>query len=170
MRAPAEARALSGALAESGISAGVLQGTGNAAEEKVLDQLDSRGGVVIALHPAGREIVRSASGSAPPKIVVAELHDSRRHLARICRALATDSYEMLLSLEDEAVVAQLGPAATGWARLGLTAGGELPDRRSRWLVALAQRKAERSGTAVRQEIILRDRQLDDLLAFSGKRE
>jgi hypothetical protein len=125
---------------------------------------------MLALHPMSRRAERSASAKAPLKLVVAELHDSRRHVGRIRHALAAESCEIMVSLEDEAMATRIGLAAAWWARRGSGESGELSPRRASWILGHAQREIERAGAAMRQEIVLRDRQLDDLLAFSGKRE
>jgi preprotein translocase subunit SecA len=170
VRTPVEARALSGALAESGVSALVLQGSGSAAEGQALERLGSPGGVALAIYPAGREMALFAQPQPTLNIVVAELHDARRHIETICRAFEVGTCEMLLSLEDDAVRTRLWAAAAWWARRGTGVAGELTGRHSRWLAAWVQRGAERASAAGREDIRLRDHQLDDLLAFTGNRE
>lgn len=170
VRTPVEGRALAGALAESGISALVLQGSGSEADRKALDQLGAPGSVGLALYPAGREIALFARAQPTLKIVTAELHDARRHIETICHAFGVSSCEMLLSLEEDAVRTHLWAAVAWWARRGAGASGELPERHARWLAAWVERGAERAAAATRQDIRLRDQQLDDLLAFTGNRE
>jgi len=167
---PAEGKALHGTLKDAGLEPGVLQGASGAAEQQALAVLERPGSVMLALHPTSRRAERSASTKTPLKLVVAELHDSRRHVGRICHALAADSCEIMVSLEDEAMATRIGPAAAWWAHRGSGEGGELSPERASWILRHAQREIERAGAAMRQEIVLRDRQLDDLLAFSGKRE
>lgn len=168
-RTPSEVQALSQVLDKAGIAPGILRGAGGEAEQQALGRLNEPGGVALALHPAERNVAR-ATGGVPLSVIVAELHDARRQVERIRRAFAADSCEMLLSLEDKAVAAQLGALAAAWARLGGDGDAELPAGRSRWLAGLAQRGIERSYAQVRQEVISRDRQLDVLLAFSGRGE
>jgi preprotein translocase subunit SecA len=168
-RTPSEAQALSQVLDKASIVPGILRGTGGEAEQQALGRLNEPGGVALALHPAERNIARAAGGT-PVSVIVAELHDARRQVERIHRAFAADSCEMLLSLEDKAVAAQLGALAAAWARLGDAGAEELPAGQSQWLAGIAQRGIERSYAHVRQEVMSRDRQLDDQLAFSGKRE
>jgi len=167
VRTPVEARALSGTLTESGISAFVLQA--GAMDPQALDRLSKPGSVGLAIYPAGREI-SPAQAQPGLNVLVAELHDARRHIETICRTFGADSCEMLLSLEDEAVRARLWAAAAWWAGRASGASGELPQRHARWLAVWAQRGTERASAAMRQDIRLRDQQLDDLLAFTGNRE
>jgi preprotein translocase subunit SecA len=168
-RTPSEGQVLSQMLDKAGIAPGILRGAGGEAEQQALGRLNGPGGVALALHPAERNIARAAGGT-PVSVIVAELHDARRQVERIHRAFAADSCELLLSLEDKAVAAQLGAAPAAWARLGSDGGEELPAGRSRWFAGLVQRGIERSYAQVRQEVMMRDRQLDDQLAFSGTRE
>lgn len=148
--------------------ADVLQGAGSTREQEALERLARPGGVSIALYPAGREVGERAGIAAPITVLVAELHDARRHVDRICRAFGTGSCEVLLSLDDDRMRALLGGPVSRWAFR--SRDGELSLGRSRWLVRHAQRSAERAGAMMRQEMMWRDRQLDDLLAFSGKFE
>jgi preprotein translocase subunit SecA len=106
----------------------------------------------------------------PASLVIGELPDAGRHLARVYRASGADSCEWLLSLEDEALGARPGRVLAGAARLAAGESGELPGGIARWAGALAQRAAERACRAVRAEMKARDRTLDDLLAFSGRGE
>jgi preprotein translocase subunit SecA len=170
VRTMAEARALSGALTESGIKFMVLQASGNEADRQALAGLDTPGSVALALYPVSRDLGLSAPRRIALNIVVAELHEAWRHVERMCRGMAVDTCEMLLSLEDSAVQAHMGRAAMWWAIHGPDATGELAERRSRWLAAWVQRRAERAGATTREELRMRDLQLEDLLAFSGNRE
>ena len=101
---------------------------------------------------------------------VAELYDAQRQVARLARTLAAETCEMLMALEDEAVARQVAPALLVAAQLGGAAGGEFSPGRSRWLARLAQQGIESASATMRQEVMSRDQYLDDLLAFSGKRE
>jgi hypothetical protein len=168
VRTPVEARALSGTLAESGISTLVLQASA-AMDPQALDRLGKPGSVGLMIYPAGREI-SLAQAQPGLNVLVAELHDARRHIETICRTFGANSCEMLLSLEDEAVRTRLWAAAAWWAGRASGPSGELPQRHARWLAIWAQRGMERASAAMRQDIRLRDQQLDDLLAFTGNRE
>ncbi|HZF26151.1 MAG TPA: hypothetical protein VEZ88_07800, partial [Steroidobacteraceae bacterium] len=169
VRTHAEGQALMQELAAAGIGPGILQGASNEADLKVLEHLDEPGAVLLVLHPAERNVAR-ATGRAPLDVVVAELHHAQRQIERICRAFAADTCEIMLALEDEGVATQLGSLVTTLARRGVGEAGECPAGHSRWLAVYAQRGIERACVLMRQDVIARDRQLDDLLAFSGRRE
>ena len=124
------------------------------AEAQALATLLGPDKVELSVYPAHRDAARKADPARPLHLIVAELHDARRHVDQIARAFGAVSCEMLIALEDKAVAAGVGPFAGGFAGPG-------------WIAFLAQRGIERARGAERREIVLRERQLDDLLAFSG---
>lgn len=123
----------------------------------------------IALLPA-LDAASAAAGHKPAILLVGELPDTGRHLARVFRASGAASCERLLSLEDEALGAPPGRLLAGAARLAAGESGELPGGIARWAAVLAQHAAERACRALRSEMKARERTLDDLLAFSGRGE
>lgn len=158
-RDPREAEALARTL-----GAAVIRGTGDGAEQEALAALARPGGIAISLHPAQRGAIGAAG--APLHLIVADLHESARHVAQIGEAYGARSCTQFLALEDESVAAQLGAAQ----RLGeaADAAGELPGEAARELAAGAQRGAERAAARERLEAAQREQSLDDLLAFSGR--
>lgn len=170
LRSPAEAQALLDAFAAAGIKAGLVRGTGDAAEKQAVADLDTPGAAIVTLYPAERTVIRAAVNAVPPHLIVAELHDAGRHITHIARAYGAASCEILVSLEDEALKVHLGPRAMAAAARAAEPGGEaLPDRARRW-VSRALRNAERAVTLIRRDAESVERHLDDLLAFSGQRE
>ena len=138
--------------------------------ERLRAQLKQAGAEApIALLPA-LDAASFSAGRAPASLVIGELPDTGRHLARVYRASGAASCEWLLSLEDEALGARPGRVLAGAARLVAGESGELPAGIARWVGALAQRAAERACRALRSEMNARERTLDDLLAFSGRGE
>jgi hypothetical protein len=124
------------------------------------------GGLATTLYPAQRT-ARSPAGP-PPHLVVAELHDSRRHLAQVRDAYGAASCELLLALEDKEVQKALGTVAAGFFGKFLQSADELSPMLSSRLASAAQRGAERQQSRVRRELAARERQFDELLAFSGQ--
>jgi len=122
-------------------------------------------GLAVSLYPAQRNV--KAPPPAPPHVVVAELHDSRRHVEQIRGAYGAASCVQLLALEDEAVEKVLGFFTK--ALLGKNQG-ELSPKLARFVASSAQKGMERAQAQIRREIVARERQFDDLLAFSGRRE
>jgi hypothetical protein len=124
-------------------------------------------GIAVTLHPAQRSAQPPAG--PPPHLVFAELHDSRRHLAQVRDAYGAPSCEMLLAIEDKEVDKALGSLAKIALRLDKFEN-ELPPGVARRVAAAAQSGAERAQSRLRREIVARERQFDDLLAFSGRRD
>ena len=143
LRTPAEAQRVHGELTRAGVEA------------------------PITLFPV-LDAAALAGAPKPLTLLIAELPDAHRHVARVYRASGASACEMLLSLEDEAVGPRL--PLSGAARLAARDSGELPAGVARWVVAAAQRATERACRSLRSEIAARERSLDDLLAFSGQRE
>jgi hypothetical protein len=166
VRTPAEAQAIEAALAASGISVATARGRGDELERRALAALDQPGGVALVLYPALPP--PRAPGAPPLQLVVAELHDSRRHVGALAAAAGAWSVELVLALEDEAVQAALGAPLA--ALCGNWAGerGVLPARVAALAARAAQRGMERAQAALRQELAAREQYLQDLLAFSGE--
>lgn len=120
-------------------------------------------GLPLTVHPAQRGAA-PAQGRAP-RLLVAELHDSARHLPQIARAYGAAETEVLLALEDTAVKAALGPGLC--AALAKAGGEALPPALARWAARRAQLGAEAAQSRIRRDLVARERQFDELLAFSG---
>lgn len=148
------------AIAAAAGGAPLLVAARTKAEAEALPQ-----GLAVSLYPAQREV--AAPLPAAPHVVVAELHDSRRHVAQIREAYGAASCVQLLALEDEAVQKVLGFVARALSR---KAEGELPPQLAGWVAASAQKGMERAQAQIRRELVTRERQLDDLVAFAGRRE
>jgi len=170
MRTPAEAQALATVLENAGLQVPVIRGAGDDAEKQTIARLDSAGGVALVLCPAERRTGRAERGRVPLRLLVPELHDSARHIARLVRAFAVDSCEIMLSLEDESVARAVAQPVLVAARLKSNASGGLSPAWSEWILRFAQRGVEHAFAIARQETAAREQHLDDLLAFSGKRE
>lgn len=170
VRTPAEAQALVAALEGGGLRPDLVAGSGVVSDQQAIASLDAAGGVVLVLYPADRRVERAGPGRARVRLFVAELHDAHRHIARLAQTFAAEACEMLIALEEEVVARQIPPALIVAAEWSGAAGGELSPRWSHWLARFAQRGIERAGATMRQEVMSRDQYLDDLLAFSGKRE
>jgi preprotein translocase subunit SecA len=168
LRSDAEAGAVADALRQAGVQFASLRPAAQGSGREALAALDRPGSVMLSQHPAQRAAARTAGG-APLHLAVAELHDARRQVAQIAQAYAADSCEQFLAVEDAALASLIGGAARG-ARAAAGAGGELPAAPAGRIAALAQRAAERSAARTRREMMLRERQLEDSLAFSGHPE
>ena len=170
VRSPGEARALVDALSRDGITAGLVRGVMDDAEQGVIADLDHAGTVAVALFPAASNVTREQRGGVPLHLIVAELHDARRHVTQLSRAFRADSCEIVLSLDEEGVASSLGGAAAAIIRVTDAACDELPAWQSRWIAAFAQRRSENARALMRRDIMMREEYLSTLLAFSGRAE
>ena len=115
---------------------------------------------------------RGAPGAAgaPLQLMVAELHDAARHVAALRAACGAHSCCQFLALDDAAVAPQLGIFAAALARSCAAADGELPAPLARWIARRAQAGAERARARARLDALRRERQVAEVLAFSGAAE
>ncbi len=170
LRSPAEAQALLDTLQQSAGKVGVAGGTGNAAEQQAVADLDKPGAVLVSLYPAERNVVRAHAGATSVSLLVGELHDGERHVAHIARAYGATACEVLLSLEDEDLKKFLGPRAVAAAGRAMGPSGEAPPEVALRYARRALRNAARAAAAARRDALAAEQSLDDLLAFSGQRE
>lgn len=168
VRTPVYAARVMALLKDAGAPARLIQGTGDPGEQALLAAVHVPGSVTVTLYPAERNI--SLAGSSRVHLVIAELHDAHRHIGRLQRAYDAQSCELLLSLDEEALRAQIN--AFDFALLSLTTGadGELSVAGARYGYRLAQRRLERAHSHLRAEVLSFDQYLGDMLAFSGIRE
>jgi preprotein translocase subunit SecA len=141
VRTPAEAQAIAAELGGAGIE-----------------------GAVIWTWPAQPALPEGR----PACLLVAELHDARRHVGLLQRASRAGRAQQLLSLEDERTAASLEPWLVGAAKAMAGARAELPPRLAGLVARRAQRGAESLQAAMRMELASREQSLNDLLAFSGE--
>jgi preprotein translocase subunit SecA len=141
LRTPPEAQAVAAALAEAGVT-----------------------GAVTWVYPAQPP----RPEGRPARVIVGELHDARRHIALVMRAARAASARQFLALDDERTASILGPWVLGIAQAGAGRKEELPSPLAALVARLAQRGAERLQAAMRQELLTREQQQKDLLAFSGE--
>jgi len=125
-------------------------------------------GLATTLHPAQRSAQPPAGAAV--HLVFGELHDSRRHLAQIRDAYGAASCTQLLALEDKEVQKALGPLRLRLFHRLLGDGDEFAPAQALRVARAAQAGAEQAQSRTRREIVLRERQIDDLLAFSGRRD
>jgi preprotein translocase subunit SecA len=169
LRSQVEAQAVMEALSAAGFSPGLVSGQGAEADRVVLAGIGRPGSVVLSCYPAERTVSRVAA-DVPLHLLVAELHDAKRHLVRLCSIYAASTCESLLSLEDPAMQTLLPPFIGEWCARGAGAGGELPSKWSQWLASYAQAAQEREQRLLREELRSRDVYLNEVLAFSGRND
>ena len=164
---------LSSLLTQAGLPHQVLNARQDREEALVVARAGESGRITVATRMAGRGTdiglgadVEERGGLA---VVATELGEARRIdrqlFGRCGRRGAPGSYEQLISLEDRLLETRL-PA---WLRSAMARGllpGALVVRFTRW----AQRAEERRNALARRRLLESERTLEELLAFSGRRE
>jgi preprotein translocase subunit SecA len=153
----------------------VLNAAQDQDEAEIVAQAGEWGRVTIATNMAGRGTdIKLAAGVAELgglHVIMSERHDAGRidrQLAGRCgRQGDPGSVEAILSLDDPLLdVIRDGPVS----RLAIAVAKRWRGRHFGWLFDKAQRKAERTHSRMRRELLKLDRKLGIMLAFAGKRE
>ncbi len=177
-RSVAASEAVSAVLTRRGRAHQVLTAKQDQGEAEIVARAGERGRITVATNMAGRgtdiplaEGVAAIGGLA---VILTERHDA----ARIDRQLAgrsgrqgdAGSYEAFLSLEDS-LLANFGRSGFDRAirRLAPLESG-IGQRLAQATISRAQRRAERMHRRLRAEVLRADREIADMLAFSGKGE
>jgi preprotein translocase subunit SecA len=193
-RSVAASETLSERLRAAGLEHRVLNARQDREEAEIVARAGERGGITVATNMAGRGTdIRLGPGVAELgglHVIASERHEARRIdrqlFGRTGRQGDPGSFEALVSLEDELFQVHAGPlerrlvaAAARLARSGpaapLGAGSQTRstqarERVVRFALSRCQRAAERLHARVRRDLLRRDRDLDALLAFSGRPE
>jgi preprotein translocase subunit SecA len=168
LRTPVYTGRIMALLADSGIQARMVRGVGDAQEQAVLAAVHSPGSVTVTLHPAERNI--SPAGTTRVHLIVAELHDARRHMDRLEIVYDASGCELLLSLDEDILRAQMNVVDFTMISPAIGASEELSAMAARYCYRLVQRRIERAHANLRAEVMSFDQHLGDLLAFSGSRD
>jgi preprotein translocase subunit SecA len=168
---------ISAVLQARGLAHSLLNAKQDAGEAEVVAQAGEAGRITVATNMAGRgtdiELGPGVAERGGLHVILTEYHDSRRVdrqlVGRCARQGDPGSCEDIVSLEDELFQVHAPTLAATLAR-ALDAGTPPPAAAFRALRRLAQRSAERRHLAVRMDNLKQDRQLDRMLAFTGKSE
>jgi preprotein translocase subunit SecA len=165
---------ISALLTARGITHALLNAKQDGIEAEVVAVAGQPGTVTVATNMAGRGTdIRLAAGVAERGglyVILTEYHDSRRVdrqlFGRCARQGDPGGCGAIVSLEDEIFTVH-APRVVRWVkRLGCPHAW--PARR--WIRLSAQSGAERRSAEIRMLNLKQDRQLDRLLAFSGRGE
>lgn len=170
-RSVAASQAVSGRLSDAGLEHVILNAERSADEAAVIAQAGRVGRITVATNIAGRGVHIALDPTALAcgglHVILTERHDARRIdrqlEGRCARGGEAGSVEHVLSLDDKLLDVTGAGRLRGWA-----CGAGAP---ARWLglllFTLAQRRAERSHSRQRKNLLAQDRRLSVLLAFSG---
>ena len=168
---------ISAVLTRDGVPHALLNAKQDAGEADVIAAAGQRGRVTVATNMAGRgtdiELGQGVAAMGGLHVILTEYHDSRRVdrqlFGRCARQGDRGSCEAIVSLEDE-IFAVCAPGATQVLGQAMRSGLRIPGFAYRALRMLAQWSAERRHRAIRMQNLKQDRQLNQLLAFTGKGE
>jgi preprotein translocase subunit SecA len=168
---------ISAVLSERGIAHALLNAKQDASEAQVIAGAGQSGRVTVATNMAGRgtdiELGAGVQERGGLHVILTEYHDARRIdrqlFGRSARQGDAGSCQAIVSLEDDIFQVCL-PRASAWLRASARAGLVAPSVVHGALRALAQWLAERRHSAIRVQNLKQDRQLNQMLAFTGRGE
>jgi preprotein translocase subunit SecA len=168
-RSVSASETLSARLDEAGLPHRMLNARQDDEEAQIVAEAGRRGRITVATNMAGRGTdIRLEPGVAELgglHVVATERHEARRIdrqlFGRGGRQGDPGSFESIVSLEDELFQVHAGPLERRLAEGGVAPGLAL---------ARCQRAAARLHARIRRDLLRHDRELDRLLAFSGRAE
>lgn len=162
-------------LDAAGLVHTTLSADQDADEAAVIAQAGQRGAIMVATNMAGRgtdiKLGDGVSGRGGLAVLISERHDSRRvdrQLEGRCgRQGEPGRMEAWLSLEDDLMT---GPDAAIYRRIGQVIARILGPRAASWCIRARQRQTEKAHGQARRDLMRQDRQLGNIMAFSGELE
>jgi preprotein translocase subunit SecA len=176
-RTVAVAEEASRRLAAEGLPHSVLSARQDGEEAGIVAQAGQKGAITVATNMAGRgtdiKLAEGVDALGGLCVLLAERHDAaridRQLAGRCARQGDAGRVEGHLALDD-ALLLPLSTRPEAWLTRRVSESSVLGQWLRRKLVRLAQRRMERSAYHARQGLLKSDRQLGDVLAFSGRPE
>lgn len=174
----AASEAVSAVLTRRGQAHQVLTAKQDEDEAEIVARAGESGRVTVATNMAGRgtdiPLAPGVAALGGLAVLLTERHDAGRidrQLAGRCgRQGDPGSFEAFLSLEDAVLVTFGRPAVERFLRRRVALDSALGQWLARRAIAQAQHRAESIHRRLRHEVLRADRQIEDMLAFSGKGE
>ena len=177
-RSVASSEVASGLLDELGLAHNVLSAKQDEEEAQVVAAAGERGRITIATNMAGRGTdIKLAPGVGELgglHVILSERHEAgridRQLIGRCARQGDPGNAEAILSLEDPLLHAYRG-GPLEWLARGVAVFGDFvggPALRA-W-IGFAQYRTERAQSKVRRSLLKSDKQMGDILSFSGRPE
>ncbi|MEM9549611.1 MAG: translocase [Pseudomonadota bacterium] len=162
-------------LTAAGLEHQVLSADQDANEAAVVARAGQKGAIMVATNMAGRgtdiklgQGVKDLGGLA---VLISERHDSRRvdrQLEGRCGRQGEPGFmEAWLGLEDDLMT---GPDARKWRIVASVISRLFGARAAGFCIRARQRQTERAHALARKDLMRQDRQLGDVMAFSGELE
>jgi len=177
-RSVASSEVASGLLAERGLEHSMLSAKQDEEEANIVAAAGEAGRITIATNMAGRGTdIKLAPGVAELgglHVILSERHESgridRQLIGRCARQGDPGRAEAILSLADPLLAPYRGGPLEWVARRVAASGGGIGERAKRLWIRLAQYRTERLQSKVRKALLKSDKQLGDILSFSGRPE
>ncbi len=177
-RSVASSVVASGLLTERGLEHSMLSAKQDEEEADIVAAAGEAGRITIATNMAGRGTdIKLAPGIAELgglHVILSERHESgridRQLVGRCARQGDPGRAEAILSLEDPLLMPYRGgPLEWAARRLAALGGGPGGSVKRMW-IRLAQLRTERAQSKVRKALLKSDKQMGDILSFSGRPE
>jgi len=161
-----------------GLQHALLSAKQDSEEAQIIEHAGEMGRITIATNMAGRGTdIKLAPGVAEIgglHVILSERHEAgridRQLAGRSARQGDPGHFEAILSLEDPLLEAYRGGPLEWLTRWCCRLNASFGDT-AKWLwVALAQYRTEREQSRVRKNLLKSDKQLGDILSFSGRPE
>ena len=168
---------ISALLRQRGLPHALLNAKQDKGEADVVAQAGHPGRITVATNMAGRgtdiELGPGVADRGGLHVILTEYHDSRRVdrqlVGRCARQGDPGSCQAIVSLEDD-IFQLCAPSLAAAVERSVAAGLRVPDAVYAGLRKSAQGAAERRQYAIRMGNLKQDRQLQKLLAFTGRSE
>lgn len=165
---------ISAVLRANGIEHALLNAKQDQFEAELVSMAGQRGRVTVATNMAGRgtdiALGPDIAALGGLHVILTEFHESlridRQLFGRCARQGDPGSCSVVVALEDE-IFSVHAPYATAVLRRWVAGGRDLPVPAIQFLRRLTQASAERKNARLRIQNLKQDRQLDQILAFSG---
>jgi preprotein translocase subunit SecA len=177
-RAVASSEIASKLLSERGLEHQVLSAKQDGEEAQIVARAGELGRITIATNMAGRGTdIKLAPGVADLgglHVILSERHEAgridRQLIGRCARQGDPGNAEAILSLEDPALQPYRGGPLEWLARSIARTGGRLGGAALPLWIRFAQWRTERAQSRVRKNLLKTDKQMGDILSFSGRPE
>jgi preprotein translocase subunit SecA len=177
-RSVAASEGLSALLTAQGLAHTVLNAKQDGGEAEIVAQAGQVGCITIATNMAGRgtdiQIAPEALALGGLHVILSERNEAgridRQIAGRCARQGDPGSVEAILAMDDALVVPLADGLLSRWLVKGLGQRPALTQAlRAKWIRAV-QRRLERRQSKMRRGLMKSDRQMGDMLSFSGRAE
>ena len=177
-RSVADSETASNALTERGLEHQVLNAKQDQEEADIIAKAGAAGRITIATNMAGRgtdiKLGPGVEELGGLHVVLSERHEAgridRQLAGRCARQGDPGHFEAILSLEDPLLLPFKGGLLEWLLRQILIRGGSRAEQAKKMFIDFAQWRTERTQSGIRRKLLKSDKQMGDILSFSGKAE